>query len=221
MSVALGIFGRAPIAGRAKTRLIPALGADGAASLYAAMLQDVLRMARSLEECALTFWSADDAASPQLDACLDGIERRVQCAGDLGARMRHALDAGLRNCDCALLIGSDVPTLTAAVVRQATRALAESDVVLASAEDGGYTLIGARRTHPAMFEGVTFSRSDTRLRTEHACRAAGLRVARIDGGYDVDTPEDLARLADELRAAPRRAAETARWLVSQLRPPPR
>lgn len=144
--LAVGIFARRPAAGRSKTRLAPALGEAGAAALYEAFLADTLaRFAEATVFCAEpegVAWFAERypsrACAPQVDA-------------DLGERMRVALETLLERADAAVVIGSDVPTLPAARVRSAGRALRRgADVVLGPATDGGYYLYGASRPAPAL-----------------------------------------------------------------------
>lgn len=213
MSVSLGIFGRAPLAGQTKTRLIPSLGAEGAASLYAAFLADLLDRVRALPGFETALWTADATPSPALDALLEGVPRVTQCEGDLGARMLDALTRGCEAEGSCLVIGSDAPTLPVSLLLQAAEALGDADVVLGPASDGGYTLIGTRRPAAAMFEGVRFSTRHALADTQAACRAAGLTVARVSTWYDVDTPRDLGLLRAHLALDPEAAPLTAAWLA--------
>lgn len=225
MHTSLTLFGRAPVPGRTKTRLIPARGAGGAAELYAAFVRDVVRTARGFEQATLSFWSADDDGSKdsaRLDSLTGGMPRCVQPEGDLGARMLAALEAGQMAgqaagqsaAPAALVIGTDAPTLPLTHLASGREALQGADIVLGPSSDGGYYLIGARRTAPGMFDGVRFSTRYTLADTRRACAAAGLSVALLSPWYDVDTPADLALLRAHLTLDPEAAPHTASALLS-------
>ena len=204
---ALAMFAKAPRAGKAKTRLAPALTAAGAARFH--------------RECALATWervarlgSIDafwycDLRWPEFEAAAGPDRFRLQGGADLGERMRNCLDEllgdGYRR---ALLVGSDAPTLPLALIGEALDALGAVDVVLGPAEDGGFALIGAARTEPGMFRDVAWSREDTRAACLAAMRRAGLRAAVTRAtAYDIDSPDQLERL----RGDPRLPARLRRW----------
>jgi len=200
------VFARAPRPGGTKTRLIPRVGAEGAATLYAAFVTDVRRTV-DLAGLAAQVWVADRDDAAAYDA------PRVQRGDDLGARMSHALTDALDRADRALLIGTDAPTLPAAYLGRAARALDVADVVFGPSADGGYYLIGARGRAPALGGG------GVRWSTRHAladslARVDGRRVAMLPPWYDVDTPEDLRLLRLHLALDPRAAPATARALAA-------
>ncbi len=205
----IAVFARAPRAGRAKTRLIPALGREGAAELYRAFLIDTLRTVQREQQFSVTVWAASAQDAAELESEL-GTATRIQADGDLGMRMEAALTAGLERSDCALVVGSDCPTLPSRLLREAVWALAEADVVLGPSIDGGYYLIGVR--------GEAFPLGpDVRWSTRHALAdtlrfAKGRRVAQLRPWYDVDTPEDLRLLRLHLALRPSSAPATARAL---------
>jgi glycosyltransferase A (GT-A) superfamily protein (DUF2064 family) len=99
-----------------------------------------------------------------------------------------------------IVIDSDTPTLPTAYLEQALRLIAayENDVVLGPTEDGGYYLIGLRQSHRKLFERMPWSTSQVFLETSRRSEQAGLTVAYTESWYDVDTPEDLARLRESL-----------------------
>ncbi len=215
---ALAVFGRAPRAGAAKTRLSPALGPDGAAHLYAAFLADTLALARAAAHAGLadaTLWAADAPDDPALLEVPGAREvpRCAQPAGDLGVRLAAALDAGVASHGRALVIGSDAPTLPLALLRAASAALDTADLVLGPSADGGYFLIGARvAVGAALFDGVRFSTRFALLDTLTGAARLGLSVARTAPWYDVDTPDDLRVLRAHLSLAPTVAPHTSRAL---------
>jgi len=128
-----------------------------------------------------------------------------QVVGDLGRRMCAAFTHLLQtlNYDGAVLVGSDIPLLTADHLDEAYDALTTTHgVVLGPADDGGYYLIGMRRLHAGLFEGVEWGTATVLGGTLRTAERAGLEARLIRGAYDVDTIQDLRRLEEDLRAAP-------------------
>jgi rSAM/selenodomain-associated transferase 1 len=222
---ALAVFGRAPVAGRAKTRLAEApgaggavLGAEGAARLYAAFLADTLRTAARVTASGyadVTLWVAgapDDAALRAVPG-VAALPCVAQPELELGARMRAALDAGVASHGRALVVGSDAPTLPAATLRAACAALEHADIVFVPAADGGYVLVGARAPlPPEVFAGARLSTRHALADTRAGARRAGLSAACVAPWYDVDTPDDLRLLRLHLTLAPEAAPHSARAL---------
>ena len=196
------IFAKAPVPGQVKTRLIPVLGADGAARLAERLIAWCLDAAVAARVGPVELWCTPDAAHP---ACLamaarHGIRLAVQGKGDLGERMAHALADALARYPHALLIGTDCPSFEAADLCQAAAWLAEGqDAVLGPVEDGGYWLTGLSRPQPALFEGIAWSTRGVMAATRERPRALGLRWAELPVHWDLDRPEDLARLQADLR----------------------
>jgi uncharacterized protein len=181
------VFARAPVAGAVKTRLIPRLGAAGAARLQHHLIRATLRTAQ-----------AAHCGPVQLHLTRPhALFRRskVQKGGDLGERMHRALRTALRRHRSAILIGTDAPALGAADLRRAARwLLGGADVVLAPAEDGGYALIAARRISFSVFAGIEWGGADVYRETVKRLDAAGLRWRALRTVWDVDRPADLERL---------------------------
>jgi len=117
------------------------------------------------------------------------------------------------NCDAAILVGSDIPLLTADHFDEARETLAATDgVVLGPADDGGYYLIGMRRVYAELFEGVAWGTSRVLTDTLRVANRAGIKARLIRPAYDVDTIEDLQRLEDDLRnASPELAPHVRAW----------
>ena len=141
------VFAKAPVAGQAKTRLIPALGAEGAAALAARLLDHAMQQAAEAGLGAIELCVAPDATHPLLQAAAarHGAVLSVQGEGDLGARMQRALSRRLAGHARVLLIGTDAPSLDAGVLQAAAQALAAHDAVFVPALDGGYALVGLAR----------------------------------------------------------------------------
>ena len=114
-----------------------------------------------------------------------------QVAGDLGHRMRCALDAALEVASEACVVGTDVPDLTAGLVEEAFEGLSNADLVIGPAEDGGYYLLALKRPIPELFEGVPWSTAEVLSRTLAAARRLGLEARTLETLRDVDTLDDL------------------------------
>jgi rSAM/selenodomain-associated transferase 1 len=201
------LFAKAPRPGFVKTRLIPQLGAEGACRLHEAFVRDTLDMLKELEDVCDIEIHAD---LPWDDSMTRHHIFRLQAQGDLGIRMRVALEGALNESRfLTAILGSDSPTLPAAYVRQILECPA--DVCLGPAADGGFYAIVCRKVSPAMFDGVTWSSPQTLEQTIAAIKNAGLTVALGPPWYDVDSGEDLRRLAADGGVRPA-TAETLRSL---------
>jgi uncharacterized protein len=192
--VAIAILAKAPIPGFAKTRLIPALGEAGAAALQARLTERDVATAIAAGTGPVTLWAAPDARHPAFAelAVRFGASLAGQAEGDLGARMLAALTAANGP---ALVIGTDCPVLTAEHLRAAADVLRKgTDVAVIPAEDGGYALIGMRAPHPALFADMGWSSADVMDETRRRLTQLGLTWREPATLWDVDVPEDLARL---------------------------
>jgi rSAM/selenodomain-associated transferase 1 len=192
--VAVAILAKAPIPGFAKTRLIPALGEAGAATLQARLTERAVETATAAGTGPVTLWAAPDARHPafaQLRVRF-GIALACQGEGDLGARMLAALAAAGGP---ALVIGTDCPALTAEHLRTASDVLRDgTDVAVIPAEDGGYALIGLRAPEPTLFADIRWSSAGVMDETRRRLTELGLRWKEPVMLWDVDVPEDLERL---------------------------
>jgi rSAM/selenodomain-associated transferase 1 len=206
-STAFIVMAKAPVPGLAKTRLAPALGAEGAAALAARLLEHALSAARAAAEPGdvLILACAPDTthAAFQAAAARGPLRLLAQCEGDLGARMARAFetafdaafDAASARADRVLMLGTDAPALDAATLRRARRALAGADAVLVPAHDGGYALVGLARPAPMLFApGMPWSTDRVMVLTRERLAAAGLCWSELDPVHDIDTPADLAHL---------------------------
>jgi hypothetical protein len=191
------VMAKVPVPGLAKTRLIPLLGAAGAAGLAGRLLDHALATARAAGIGPVTFACAPDVDHPFFIACATrhAVDRIAQDTGDLGARMHAAIVRGGASAAATLVMGSDCPALTPADLRAAAAHLRNgADVVLAPAEDGGYALIGMTRPHAALFADVPWGSDGVLAATRDRIRSLGLRAAELRTVWDVDRPEDYERL---------------------------
>jgi rSAM/selenodomain-associated transferase 1 len=189
------IFTRYPEPGRTKTRLIPALGAVGAADLHRRMTEQALTTASQLAALQaatleVRYTGGDDALMRQwLGANLLLCAQR---GGDLGLRMRDAFhEAFQQGCERVVIIGTDCPGLTADTLAAAFTALRRNDLALGPASDGGYYLIGLRRAIPQLFDGIQWGTDRVLLHTLQIAETLDLRCSLLERLDDVDRPEDL------------------------------
>jgi uncharacterized protein len=202
---ALVVFAKAPQPGRVKTRLVPLLGEQGAARLHARMIEGTLRLAAQARFARVELHCTPHARHPVFAtlARRHSLTLRTQGRGDLGARMLRACERVLRTAKTVVLIGTDCPVLRVADLRAAARALqGGDDAVLLPAEDGGYALIGLRRVSPQLFSGIEWGSDSVLEETRVRLRELGWRWRELRVVWDVDRPDDYARLG-RLRAQQR------------------
>jgi rSAM/selenodomain-associated transferase 1 len=196
-SVSIAILAKAPIPGLAKTRLIPAIGAHGAAVLQERLTERAVATALAAEIGPVTLWCAPDSTHTTFLKLVarSRITLRPQTDGDLGARILAATAA---SDGPVLVIGTDCPALTEVHLRGAANALRDgTDVVLIPAEDGGYVLIGTRSAQPALFSDISWGTQTVLAETRARVIARRLVLAERPPLWDVDTEIDLARLERE------------------------
>lgn len=202
---ALLIFAKEPAAGRVKTRLAAAIGAERAARVYSDLLATTLAHGyaawRSHIVDHLELWCASDGDAPFLRGIGTAFSAAAhrQCEGDLGQRMAHAMRDAFTRSSSLLLIGSDCPLLQPARLAEASAALGDCDAVLTPADDGGYVLIGARREVP--LAGIRWSTKHALEDTVRGFARAGVAYTLLPACWDVDDVAGLARF-DALRNAP-------------------
>jgi len=197
----LVVFAKAPLAGFAKTRLIPALGAEGAAELACRMLSHTLAQALAAGAQAVELCMSPAPSDPAWKgvALPQAVERSDQGDGDLGARMNRAVERALAlRQGPVLVIGTDCPALTAAYIAEASRQLEQHDAVLLPASDGGYVLIGLQAPCPEVFTDMAWSTQGVAAETLRRLAALGLRVWQGPTLHDMDEPADLVHLPDAM-----------------------
>ncbi|WP_462322853.1 TIGR04282 family arsenosugar biosynthesis glycosyltransferase [Halochromatium sp.] len=194
------VFAKAPVPGACKTRLIPALGPEGAARLAEALLIDTLDRIATADLAQIELWCAPDISHPLFQALAErhGLSLQTQFGADLGERMLAATAAALASAEPVLLIGTDCPDLDADYLQQALAALARRPAVLGPANDGGYVLLGLRRSTapvlPALFAPMPWGSDQVAAMTRERMRAAGLEWTELPTLTDIDRPEDLTSI---------------------------
>jgi len=217
MRRALIVIGKAPEPGITKTRLVPFLAPEEAATLYRAFLLDAIELGLQLgweRTCVVHPRGAASALKAIVPRQVKLIEQRAGGLGNaLAFAFEHHFEEGFER---VVLIGSDNPTLQAEPIEQACAALDTHDVSIGPTSDGGYYLIGLRRPHLELFEAIDWSTPQVYAQTLARAQQIGLRVRAVRDWYDVDGPADLDRLQRELRSAPELTARNTRAVLRSL-----
>jgi rSAM/selenodomain-associated transferase 2/rSAM/selenodomain-associated transferase 1 len=194
------VFTRFPEAGKTKTRLIPTLGAKGAARLQRQMTEHIIATAaKASNRPGLTIEVYHEGGNTGLMQEWLGpqFSYRPQEPGDLGRRMARAFAAAFRDLnEAAVIVGSDIPQISADIIQQAFEGLQKHDLVLGPARDGGYYLIGMNNTLPAetytrLFDDINWGTGQVLSQTLQTARASRLRFILLEPLGDVDRPVDL------------------------------
>jgi hypothetical protein len=207
----LALFAKAPVPGQVKTRLSPPLSFAEAASLYAAMLLDILDQHATARDTDRVLWYAPPEAASWFERAVSkGYRLRPQSGANLAARMRTLFRAhAAEGYERVVLRGTDSPTLPLERVSSAFEALERVDLVLCPDRDGGYNLIGLREPCDAIFD-LEMSTASVLEETVACARGIGLCVEILPPHHDVDTAADLALIREELSEA--LTPRTLQWL---------
>lgn len=208
------IFTRYPVPGNTKTRLIPALGANGAARLQREMteftLTNLYLLSQSTNFEIYIYYSGGDRDWMQawLDPVIEKFNLKTitanaqttfnplyyqeQAHGDLGERMQQAFDDAFQSgIQQAVIIGTDCPDLNSALITEAFTALQHHEVVLGPAQDGGYYLIGLHRSLPELFQHITWGSDRVLAQTLQIIKQHNLSHYQLQTLTDIDRPDDL------------------------------
>lgn len=209
----LVIMAKAPRIGAVKTRLTPRLSPAAVTDFYRCLLDDTLALAASLGDVKIAIMCPESDVSD--------LARWVSGQADVVAQKGEGLAAGLTSVFAhfandhqrrIIAFNSDSPHLPRSVLEDAFETLLAHDLVVGPTHDGGYYLVGAKASHPTLFDGDGMGTSSALERLLSRARALQLSLATATPFYDVDVPEDLTRLAEELHLAPARAPRTAAWV---------
>lgn len=198
------VFARFPKPGQVKTRLIPALGLDGAAQLQTFLTRITLDAARQFcsgHSCDLDVRFAGGDASGMRKLFGDEYHYSEQQGNGLGERLEHAIAFAFNQGTKRILaIGTDCPEMQPSILQAAFDSLSHADVVLGPAMDGGYYLIGLRANRPELFRGIDWSTENVLRQTLESARCLGCSVRQLEPLSDVDRPEDLTACRRTLEA---------------------
>jgi uncharacterized protein len=194
------VFTRCPIPGKVKTRLIPALGARGAAELHRHLTEYTIRQVtnfrRQRPEVGLEI-RFTGGSREQFQSWLPAGKPAEQAEGDLGARLSRAFaDAFSRGLRRVIAVGSDCPALSPAILAEALARLHDHDLILGPAADGGYYLIGLRLAPAGLFTDIPWGTAAVLAETLKRAAVSAFSVSLLETLADVDRPEDLVHLSD-------------------------
>ena len=209
----LVIMAKAPRIGAVKTRLTPTLSPEAVTDFYRCLLDDTLALATSLGNVKVAIMCPDSDVSELARWAFKEVDVIAQTGEGLAAGLTsvfvHFADEHQRR---IIAFNSDSPHLPRSVLEDAFENLAAHDMVVGPTHDGGYYLVGAKASHRTLFEGDGMGTSSALERLVSRARTLQLSLAFATTFYDIDVPEDLTRLAEELRLAPERAPRTAAWV---------
>lgn len=196
------IFAKAPLAGFAKTRLIAALGAEGAAALAHKLLDLAMRQAidAAVGSVELCMTPADSDAWKEVTIPA-GVLCSAQGEGDLGERLARASARVISSGESIILSGTDCPALDAQCLRQITAHLDTADTVMVPTADGGYAALGLQQFDPSLFCEISWSTDAVALQTRSRIAALGWSVQQLPMLHDIDQPKDLPWLPADLAQA--------------------
>ena len=204
---AIIIFAKAPVPAEVKTRMCPPLTPDEAASLHGSLVMDTVERTRSLRgfDRFLACLPGKDHPFFQTLAARHRLHLHDQAGANLGQRMNHALTTVLnRGYSSAVLVGTDVPDLSAQTYTHAQKALQSHDVVFGPTKDGGYYLVGIKKPAPELFATIPWSTDHVLTQSRTQAQRLGLTVALLDMKRDIDTMDDLHACVRETAEAGRR-----------------
>jgi len=209
----LVIMAKAPRPGAVKTRLTPSLSPEAVTVFYRCLLDDTLALARSLGDVEVAIMCPESDVNELARLAGEDVSVVAQQGEGLAAGLTsvfaHFAEGHPRR---TIAFNSDSPHLPRSVLEGAFTTLAAHDVVVGPTDDGGYYLVGAKASYPALFARDGMGTSSALNRLLSNARALELSIGFSDPFYDIDVADDLTRLAAELRPAPMRAPRTAQWL---------
>lgn len=205
---------KAPKLGMVKTRLAQCLPTPAVTELYRCLLDDTIALARSLGNVEVAIMcpatDVDELAGLAGNAARVVAQTGQGLAAGLTSVFAHFAVTGRQR---VIAFNSDSPHLPASVLESAFEALVTCDMVIGPTHDGGYYLLGAKASHPGLFNGDGLGTSNALEKLLKRIQALGLSVCFADPFYDIDVASDLVRLDAELRLSPPRAPRTAAWLA--------
>lgn len=212
------VVAKAPVAGRSKTRLAAAIGANEAAALAEAMLLDTLEGCRAEVGIVGVLCASGEEVDLLAELAGPSAPIVVQAGNGLSDALRtgvlHALEVG----DAAVLVSSDIPGIPAGALHRTVGLLGEgADVVLGPGYDGGYWLVAVREDQPRLFDDIPWSTEEVLEATLARCRELSLETELLEPWRDIDTAADVLALAERVETVPgwRTAAAVARLSLAE------
>jgi len=217
---AIVVMAKVPRAGEVKTRLRSFLNDEQIVSLATCFLQDTISNCSSITPNVIVAFTPRDERETLESILPENLLLIEQRGNSLGERLESAVEyAAKQNFNPVIIIGADSPTLPKEFIEAAIESFKsdETDVVLGATRDGGFYLIGLRKNHFGIFENVAWSSAFVFKQTAQNVESLGLRLTKLSRWYDVDTPDDLVFLRNEMlrdKNVPQVAPKTYQWLMS-------
>ena len=209
----LVIMAKAPRPGWVKTRLNPSLPPHAVTAFYRCLLDDTLTLARSLVDVEVAIMCPESDVNELAQLAGDGVSVVAQKGEGLAAGLTsvfaHFTEDHRRR---TIAFNSDSPHLARSVLEDAFESLTTHDVVVGPTDDGGYYLVGAKASHPALFTRDGMGTSSALETLLLRVRTLALSIGFAEPFYDIDVADDMTRLSAELRMTPTKAPRTAMWL---------
>lgn len=190
------VYARAPVEGRVNTRLIPALGAKGAAELHRELLDRRLRQLAEAALCDVVLMCVPDTEHGFFQHCRQqyGVELASQTGKDLGERMFNGVGVALEKYPYCILVGTDAPALDTERIQQSIAELKENtEVVFVPAEDGGYVLLGLSQPHAFLFDRISWGTERVMQQSREQLQQNNIAFSELSLCWDIDRPEDYRR----------------------------
>ncbi|MEE9446607.1 MAG: TIGR04282 family arsenosugar biosynthesis glycosyltransferase [Arenicellales bacterium] len=202
LDIPLCLFAKAPVAGKVKKRLCPPLDFEQAAQVATALLAHAIEQVENgwLGQCTLC--ATPDLSHPDFDKVLhqSNWQTSTQVNSDLGGRMQVALVAGVEQAGAGAVLGTDIPAINQAILKQAYLALKAGKHVLGPTEDGGFYFLGVQTMPEALFKDIEWGESTVRAQLLDNARALGMDFERLPMLPDCDVYADLQRAIQEVPA---------------------
>lgn len=182
------LLAKRPQLGRVKTRLAATIGEEAALVVYKELLAHTFHALLETDiNVAIYLTGRGEITIPR------SFELKDQTNGDIGERMHHAIEDALKEANKVVLVGSDIPEISSAIISDAMSALSDVDVVLGPSEDGGYYLIGMKKANAHLFDNMEWSVATVFEETLKRCSAEKLIVHLCPTLYDLDDEKDLLK----------------------------
>lgn len=196
------VFAKPPVPGKAKTRLIPALGEQGSANFHAHLVRQTLKNVCDSDLWQVQLWAANQSMPEFFNLCANeySLEIHYQQGSDLGERMFHAISESLRQYEKVCLIGTDCPGIDKKLISYTLQQLDTADLLVTPAEDGGYVQIAARTIKPEVFSNVVWGSNRVMQKTLQNIEQTKLSGIITEPLWDIDIPKDLERYKKEYQA---------------------
>lgn len=211
------LFAREPVAGKVKSRLAHRIGAETAARLYEALLKDAISCMRETKEPFALAYTPESNAGYFSAIAPEAMELLPQKGADLGARMKAVFTSFFeKGYEKVIIVGSDIPLITAGLLIRAGEALEKYQAVLGPCRDGGYYLIGLNRLLPELFSGIEWGSESVLKETLRIADSRGWSMHLLPPLFDVDLVEDLRRLSVMLEQRKKRGLPLPLYIVREM-----